>query len=37
VELDVTSARKLVQTILDVLKQAEAGGHLEEADRAESL
>ena len=34
VELDVASARKLVQTIMDVLKQAEAGGHLEEADRA---
>ena len=36
VELDVTSARKLVQTIMDVLKQAEAGGHLEETDRAAS-
>ena len=31
VELDVTSARTLVETILAVLAQAEAGGHLEES------
>jgi hypothetical protein len=29
VELDVTSARALVETILAVLKQADAGGYLE--------
>ncbi len=30
VELDVASARTLVETILAVLARAEAGGHLEE-------
>lgn len=33
VELDVASARALVATIQAVLAQAEAGGHLEEADQ----
>ena len=31
VELDATSARKLVDTILEVMRQAEAGGFVEPA------
>lgn len=34
VELSESAARELVKTILDVLDQAEAGGHLEARDSA---